>query len=311
MLARSRLEELGFRVLVPEGLFRKDDYLAGDDEARARELMAAFANPEVDAVFPGTGGYGATRILDRLDYDIIRRHPKVFIGFSDITGLHLAIHQKTGLVTFHSPNPVFGLGSPANLSWFSRHWFWRAIRADQYPAEAEATAAGYSISAGDIASATSDRPFAETCQMDRPTALRGGTCRGRLTGGNLSLIAALMGTPFEIDTDDRILFLEDIGEAPYRVDRMLSTLRLAGKFDRVAGVVLGTFTRRKSEDTSQEVKTIDEVLADYFQRLKVPVVRGFPVGHHACNATLPLGVACELNADQAELRLLENPVRLP
>jgi muramoyltetrapeptide carboxypeptidase len=140
-----------------------------------------------------------------------------------------------------------------------------------------------------------------------PTPLVGGKARGRIIGGNLSLIAALQGTPFEIITEDRLLFLEDVGEAPYRVDRMLQSLELAGKLDRLAGVVLGTFTRRENEDTSDETRTISEVLTEYFSGRSYPVLLGFPVGHHTCNATLPIGVLCELDADQGSLRVLENP----
>src|SRR6185312_14619672 len=117
-LATKRLEEMGFKVRLPKNIYRKHGFLGGTDEERATELNEAFADPEVNAVFPGTGGYGTTRIVDKLDYDVIRRNPKIFIGFSDITGLHIAINQQTGLVTFHSPVPEWGLGSEEQLSPF-------------------------------------------------------------------------------------------------------------------------------------------------------------------------------------------------
>src|SRR6478735_10959319 len=128
-LAKKRLEQMGFKVRIPAGLFRKKGFLGGTDDERAAELMAAFADPKVNAIFPGTGGYGTTRILDKLDYDVIRRNPKILVGFSDITGLHIAINQQTGLVTFHSPLPEWGLGIDQNLMPFAAKWFWRAILA--------------------------------------------------------------------------------------------------------------------------------------------------------------------------------------
>ncbi|HEY6565572.1 MAG TPA: LD-carboxypeptidase, partial [Pirellulaceae bacterium] len=238
-LVRQRLEAAGFKVRIPKDLFRAADFLAGSDETRAAELMEAFRDPAVDAVFPGTGGYGTTRILDRLDYDTIRAHPKVFVGFSDITALHLAIHRRTGLVTFHSPNPMWGLGNKQNLTWFSDHWFWRAILANRYEDDPPVTSRGYRISALPANPADPKENYRDCCHIPLPECLAPGKATGRLTGGNLSLVAATMGTPYEIETEGRILFLEDVGEEPYRIDRMLSTLRLAGKLKPLAGVVLG------------------------------------------------------------------------
>ncbi len=305
-LAATRLREMGFQVQCRDDLYRERGYLAGSDQTRADELNAAFRDPQVQGIFPGTGGYGTTRILPMLDYDMIRANPKVFIGFSDITALHLAISQQTGLVTFHSPNPMWGLGSPENLTPLSAHWFWRAILADRYNEHGS----GYLISALGWSANANEAALRSTCEISPPTTLVAGKATGRLTGGNLSLVAALMGTPYEIQTDDRILFLEDIGEAPYRVDRMLCTLKLAGKLDHISGAVLGQFTRRDEENTSDEKGTIDEVLDEYFQPLGVPVIKNFPAGHHRCNATLPIGGNMEIDAECGTLRLLEDPVRV-
>jgi muramoyltetrapeptide carboxypeptidase len=306
-LAEKRLREKGFQVQIPDDLFRADDYLAGTDARRAEELMQAFGDPNVAAIFPGTGGYGTMRILRRLNFDQIRQHPKILIGFSDITALHLAIHQKTGLVTFHSPNPMYGLGNEDGLSSFSEHWFWRALLPAGHGKSGDDLQKGYVLSPLAWASRDTEGRFEQACKLPLPTPLVSGKARGRIIGGNLSLIAALQGTPFEIVTEDRLLFLEDVGEAPYRVDRMLQSLQLAGKLDRLAGVVLGTFTRRENEDTSKETRTIIEVLTEYFSGRRYPVLLGFPVGHHSCNATLPIGVLCELDADQGSLRMLEDP----
>jgi muramoyltetrapeptide carboxypeptidase len=304
-LATKRLEEMGFKVRIPKNLFRKKGFLGGSDEERAAELIAAFADPDVKAIMPGTGGYGTTRIVDKLDYEVIRRNPKILVGFSDITALHIAINQKTGLVTFHSPLPEWGLGVDKNLSPFAAKWFWRAILAKEYNGQK----AGYTIFThpSHLTQAGDAKLFED---VPRPVTMRGGMVRGRLIGGNLSVLHALMGTPYEIDTNDKILFLEDVGEAPYRVDRMLSTLRLAGKFDHVAGVILGQFSSRKNEAKWDDDSSIDDVLKDYFGRLNVPVVNHFPVGHVRYNATLPVGAMAELDADAQTLRLLENPVAL-
>jgi muramoyltetrapeptide carboxypeptidase len=303
-LAKERLEKLGYKVRFPKNLFRKHGYLAGTDEERAAEIMAGFSDPQIDAIFPGTGGYGTTRIVDDLDYDVIRKNPKVLIGFSDITGLHLAINQQTGLVTFHSPNPEYSFGNPDGFNPYAARWFWRALAADKYGDQI-----GYKIvpkpESGDAA--WNPKIFADFPQTE---ALAPGTARGRIIGGNLSVLHALMGSPYEIETDDKVLFLEDVGEAPYRIDRMLSTLKLAGKFDKVRGVILGAFTRRKDEDPWEDDWSMQDVLRDYFAKLGVPVLANFPVGHVPFNTTLPIGAEAELDATAGTVTILENPVRL-
>ena len=311
--AKRRLEERGFKVKVPETLVRKMGFLAGSDQERAAELMAAFADPEVDAIFPGTGGYGTTRIVDKLDYEAIRRNPKILIGFSDITGLHIAINQRTGLVTFHSPVPETAFGKERPLSEFAARSFWRALLAEKYADPLtdaqERGRAGYTIATTLPDVGKSGENVAEDDIPPALVTLAPGRARGRLIGGNLSVLHALMGTPYEIQTKGKILFLEDVGEAPYRIDRMLSTLKLAGKLDGLAGVVLGQFTARRDEAKWNDDATIDDVLGDYFADLGVPVLMQFPVGHVRYNATLPVGAMVELDAAGQTLRLLENPVR--
>jgi muramoyltetrapeptide carboxypeptidase len=310
-LATKRLEEMGFKVRIPKNLFRQKGFLGGSDEERATELMAAFADPEVKAVLPGTGGYGTTRIVDKLDYDVIRRNPKILVGFSDITGLHIAINQKTGLVTFHSPLPEWGLGTDENLSPYAAKWFWRAILAKSYHDSPEdKLSIGYTIEtrANSPPAPGDDKLFKD---VPHPVTMQGGKATGRLIGGNVSVVVATMGSPYEIQTDGKILFLEDVGEEPYRVDRMLNTLRLAGKFDHVTGVILGQFSPRKEEPKWSTDESMDEVLKDFFAKLGVPVVSHFPLGHVRYNTTLPVGALTELDADAQTLRILENPVRLP
>lgn len=306
LLAKMRLEQRGFHVSLPADLFRQHGYLAGTDQQRADEIMSAFKDQNVDAIFCATGGFGTTRLLHLLDYEVIRKNPKILTGYSDITGLHLAIHRHTGLITFHAPNVDSGLGA---LSEFSKHWFWRAINNPTDQANEP-----YSLSPFDFRLADGNRfdqtAYQENCQLPTPRHFgKHTTAEGRIVGGNLSLVAALMGTPFEIETKGNILFLEDIGEAPYRIDRMLSTLQLAGKLDEMNGAVLGTFTERFDQDRSNEGQSVIQVLASYFGTQSKPVIYGFPFGHHTCNATIPIGVRCRIDTANKSVRLLESPTQ--
>lgn len=296
LLARDRLVARGYRVVMRDDLFAREGYLAGSDERRAEELMQAFLDPEVNAVFPGTGGYGTMRILDRLDYGQIRAHAKLVIGFSDLTALHSALNRHAGLVTFHSPNPMWGLGSEEGLTAFSEEWFFRAVEARPgYAGE------GYTI---EIPTSGGD----DEEEVPRPVALGRGKARGRLVGGNLSLLSTLEGTPYAIDTTGAILLIEDTREAPYRVDRMLRQLQLAGKLARLRGAVLGQFTRnydREDETRDPDPRfTVDGVLRQYFEGAGIPVLMNYPIGHHPMNATLPLGAEVEIDADAGVLRVV-------
>jgi muramoyltetrapeptide carboxypeptidase len=284
-----RLEADGYHVLIPPGIGeRRTGYLAGTDDQRADELNRIIRDPKVRAIFPVRGGFGLTRILDRVDYAALRRDPKIVTGYSDVTAFHLAIGRKARLVTFHSPMVQSSLaeGDVPRFR-FAAASFHRAIFADAY----KSGETGYAIALPTV---------------PPPARLVGGTAQGRLLGGNLSLICATLGTPYAIEPRGAILFLEDVHEAPYRVDRMLSQLRLAGILDAVAGVLAGSFT----SDNPADARELDRVVKDYLGRLKVPVILNFPVGHAPLNATLPEGARAELNADRPSLRLLEDPVRL-
>jgi muramoyltetrapeptide carboxypeptidase len=285
----DQLEKGGYRVLIPPGIERrKRGYLAGSDEERASELNRMIRDPRVRAIFPVGGGYGLTRILDRIDYDALRKDPKMITGYSDLTALHLAVARQVRLVTFHSPMPAHNLwrGEKPEFA-FAAESFRRAVFADQY----QKGMSGYTIAIPSEA---------------RPVKRIGGRARGRLLGGNLTLICATLGTPYALRPEGAILLLEDTNEAPYRVDRMLSQLRLAGVLDAVAGVVVGSFCPRDHPDA----KELDRVLREWLGTLKVPVLLRFPVGHTPLNATLPHGGLVELDADGGTLRLLEDPVRL-
>jgi len=271
--------EAGFRVRLDPALpGRRDRYLAGTDDERTEELNRALRDPEVRGVFVLRGGFGLTRILDRLDYEALRRDPKVIAGFSDVTALHLAVGRRARVVTFHAPmaSSVRVVGPDPT---FAERSFRDTLLLDP-------TAAGRKV---------------PTPDGSPVTTVVGGRCEGRLVGGNLSLIAATLGTPYAIDARDAVLLLEDVDERAYRVDRMMSHLRLAGVLDDVAGVVLGRFTAKDAEEQSMQ----QEVVLEYCRALGCPVVANFPCGHVADNATLPLGARVTLDADAGTLTILE------
>ena len=309
--AVRRLTGMGFRTKLVGDLYTRRGYLAGRDEARAQALTEAYRDPDVRVIFCGTGGYGTTRILEHLDFDVIRRNPKVLVGFSDVTALHLAIQKETGQITFHGPNLMWGLGSlDRGLTPFASAHLWRAVCTPD-ALEALRGRPGESVPGLDRTAVSG--PLAYDLSMleaesPRPTVLRPGRARGRLIGGNLSLVCALVGTRWEIDTRGRILFLEDVGEDPYRIDRFLRQLKQAGKLDGVAGVILGRWHKCVAEEPERSL-SLDEIFSDYFADAPYPVVVQFPVGHVRDNATLPEGALAELDADAITLRILEPTVR--
>jgi muramoyltetrapeptide carboxypeptidase len=288
--ALERIRHRGFHVKTYGDIYRRAGYLAGDDQTRADEFMAAFTDPDIAAVWCARGGYGVMRLLGRIDFDVVRRNPKVFVGFSDITILHLAIGQRAGLVTFHGPNLQDGFGKPDDMPASNEAALWRALMLEEQPK----TVPGYSFDQDDAA-------FHES------RAITQGSAKGRLTGGNLAVICGLMGTPFEIETAGRILFLEDVSERAYRIDRYLSQLTLAGKLQSAAGIVLGTFSY-EDDDRPESQETIAALFDEYCGRLEIPVLAGFPAGHAQYNLTLPMGALAEIDANSCCLKVLQSPV---
>lgn len=288
--ALVRIQERGFRTKTYGDIYRSHGYLAGDDATRAAELMEAFADPEASAIWCARGGYGVMRLLDRIDFGVIRRNPKIFVGFSDITALHHAIHQATGLITFHGPNLQDGFGKPDDMPTVNERSLWRAILANNQAPVGDETPI--------------DLTGADTSQL---RSLHGGVSTARLTGGNLAVIAGMMGTAYEVETSGRILFLEDIGERLYRIDRYLSQLRLAGKLRDVAGVLLGGFSYDDG-DQADDPTAIAALCHEFFAYLGVPVLAGFPAGHETFNLTVPIGGLIKLDADAKQVTLLENCV---
>ena len=273
-----RLKSLGFGVQTGRFWGRKSGYLAGTDQERAADLMEMFTDPTVDGIVCLRGGYGSMRLIPYLDFQLISKNPKVFVGFSDITTLHLALTRLAGFVTFHGPMVASDFGGGATA--YTVEYFRRAV-----------TAPGV---IGEIV-----RPN----DGARVETINGGRAVGTLTGGNLTLVAASLGTSFEIQTKGSILFLEEMGEESYRVDRMLTQLKLAGKLDRVAGIVFGRSTGGATKGVG-----LREAVREILGPVGVPAVYGLALGHEADKVTLPLGVRAGLDADRGLLVVTEPAV---
>ena len=284
-VATESLQALGFKVREAPNLRARYGHLAGSDAQRAADVGAMFADPGVHGLLAMTGGSGGNRILPLLDYAQIRLTPKFLGGFSDLTALINAVHAKTGLVTFHCPMAA------SEWNAFSVEHF----RGTLLDAQAMLLA-NPKEDDGNIVSKTG-----------RITTLRGGRARGPLLGGNLAVLTSMAGSPYWPAFDGAILFLEDVNEYIYRVDRMLSTLMLNGVLQRLAGVVLGAFTNCEPGDGFGTL-TLDEVFDDYFLPLKVPVYRGAQFGHIKRKFTLPVGLDVEMDADAGTLRYLQPAV---
>lgn len=274
-------ERMGFKVKLGKSCGNRYGYLAGTDEERARDIHDMFLDDEVDAIICLRGGYGATRILDKLDWDLIAAHPKIFVGFSDITALHIAMLNRCNLVTFHGPMSMGWGDSP--LDDFSREVMYRTLM--------NPTPAG---------------ELKNPPEYPRET-VNPGSCEGQLVGGNLMLMASSLGTPWEIDTRDRIVFIEEIGERTYCVDRMLTQLRLAGKFEDCAGIIFGDFADCPVEYPEFGC-TLDEIIRDVVVPCGKPVFTGLRCGHCTPKLTLPFGVRCRMDADACTLTVLEAAV---
>jgi muramoyltetrapeptide carboxypeptidase len=280
------VESFGFKARPGKHLFARNQYLAGTDAQRAEDLNAMFEDSSVDAIMCIAGGYGAMRILPALDYDTIRANPKPLIGYSDITALHSAIHKLTGMVTYHGPT-VLSRFTPYSLDEF------RKVLFDPQPRMQIGAPPPFEKGPGKV-----DRE-------NRITPLVPGIARGRLTGGNLTLISCLMGTPYEPDFAGRLVFLEDVHEAPYRVDRMLSQLVISGKLKQAAGIIFGKFTDAES---SGNTFSLEEVLTDFAKTVGVPSARGVMIGHVPDQTVVPIGIEAEFDASTGTLTLLEPAV---
>lgn len=285
--ALEAMTRLGFKPLLGKHVRKRHGFLAGTDRERASDLMSMFADRRISGIFCLRGGYGSSRLLDLLDYSFIRSHPKLLVGYSDITSLHCALNRIPGLVSMHGPMP-----GPE----FSRH---------DLPA--------FTVN-GFLRTTTIAHAPGGICQgydSTKVTVLAPGRASGRLVGGNLTLLCASLGTPYQPALAERILFIEEIDEEPYRVDRLLTQLLNAGLLRRVAGIAIGFLqncTDPKATISKEYRQTVDDVLKERLGNLGVPVVCGLPFGHHRFNATIPVGVRATLDTSIPDLVITEAAV---
>jgi muramoyltetrapeptide carboxypeptidase len=278
----SYLEHLGYNVVVGANVLKKHGYLAGTDEERADDLHAMFRDERVRMILCARGGYGTPRLLQLLDYKLIKRNPKILVGFSDITALQLAFWAKCGLVTFHAPMLATDMAEPMDP--FTEEMFWLLVTSSQ--------------KVGYVA-------FPEPMETK---ILRPGSFEGHLLGGNLSLLVSLLGTPYQPALDNAALFVEEVGEEPYRIDRMLMHLQNASALAKCRGVMVGHCADCIPRDPSRPSLSLDDVLKEFALAIKKPVISNIPFGHVKQKLTLPVGVKVRVNVERRSLELLEAAV---
>lgn len=286
-IAKESFEALGLNVVFGEFTKSRYGHLAGTDEERAQELMSMFKNPEIKAIIALRGGSGAARILEKLDYEVIAKNPKIFIGYSDITALHLAIHKKTGLVTFHGPVAV------STWNDFSAGHLKKLLFDEEKVLFKNPSGKG-----GQLAQTT-----------NRIRTITPGTATGALLGGNLSVLTGIMGSQyFPEDWSGKILYLEDVGEKIYAVDRMMSQLKLGGVLEEIAGFVFGKCTEC-DPGSGYGSLTLEEVIDHYIEPLGIPAFTGAMIGHIDDNVTIPNGIPAEIDAVKGTIQLLRPAVQ--
>ncbi len=283
----ENIEKLGFKPYFTDNILARNGYLGGSDEKRSDDVNHMFINDKVDGIICARGGYGCNRILPMLDYDAIKANPKVLVGYSDITALHNAIYAKTGLVTFHGPVAT------STFNEFSINNFVNVI---MEPKER------YVFKHSDDYKKGGDYEI---------STIREGKAKGELIGGNLRIVVTLIGTPYDVDFTNKILYLEEIDEKPYRIDRMLTELLLAGKLQQVAGIALGVFRKcdkKVGTQKGEETFSLKEVLIDRLYDLGIPVIYGLSFGHIENKYTLPFGINAELDVMNQTITLEESAV---
>jgi muramoyltetrapeptide carboxypeptidase len=284
--ALQNITDLGFKTKVGRYAREKNGFLAGTDQERLSDLHWAFTDSEVDAVWCVRGGYGVSRLLPEVDYQLIKKNPKIFIGYSDITALHVAIFQNCGLVTFHGPVAA------STSSNYSKNNVFNVLINPSAPYRIELSPDNQS----------------KESNLFKTEVITPGKCRGRLVGGNLSLLSALAGTPFALrNLKGKILFVEEINEQPYRIDRMLTQLRQSADLRSLAGIALGVFEGCNPRDATSSQSLI-EVLKDRLGDLGIPVIYGLSFGHIRDQFTLPVGIEAELDCENAVMTFLETGV---
>lgn len=267
----SSLTEMGYKLKLGKHVKDRNGYLAGTDLDRAQDLMGMFLDKSVDAIVCTRGGWGSNRILDLIDFNLIKKNPKIFIGFSDITSLHLAILKKTGLVTFHGPVGKSDWNDFTKASW-------------------------------DSVLLKGETPLFEIPEDELSYRINPGVAKGRLLGGNLTVLTSMIGSDYLPDFKGAILFLEDVGEDVYRIDRMLTQLKLSGILSQINGFVFGKCTEC---DANQNSLSLKRVFQDHLSNLNIPAFYGAMISHEDRNITLPVGVKATIDADKKTIKLEE------
>jgi muramoyltetrapeptide carboxypeptidase len=272
------LKQKGYRVKLSPNITKKHGYFAGTDAQRLDDIHSMFRDPEIDAVFCARGGWGGLRLVDHIDYDLIAQNPKPFVGYSDITTLQLALWKKIGLTSFSGPMVAVEMGK--GIDPFTENHFWGLIQ-------------------------TKDRYYTVNLNNTSTTIHNHGKASGVLLGGCLAMISTLLGTPFSPDYRGSILFIEDVGEKPYKIDRYLAHLKQAGIFEEINGLILGDFLDCVAED-DEESFTISELFDQYFSGSVYPVIKDFPYGHGDVKITMPIGCLTQMDTSENSIQF-SNP----
>jgi len=291
---KTNLESIGLFAVPSKNLFKKIGYLAGDDRERVEDLHEMFTRKDIAGIFCARGGYGTPRILRFIDYELIRKNPKVIVGYSDITALLIAIFVKTGLVTFH------GAVGISTFNDFTKNYIRQVLFEPKNYLEL--------ISEPEI---SNDLEVSSSSTGNNILKISLGKAEGQLIGGNLSLMVSLLGTEFDFNLENKIIFLEEVGEEPYRIDRMLTQLINAKKFDTCRAIVMGVFSNcevKKENPAFQDSFTLREVLFDRLGSLGIPVIYGLSFGHIKNKFTLPIGIRAMIDVDNQKFALLETAV---
>jgi len=268
MKGKTAIESMGFRTFFDEGIFQKHGFLAGTDMQRADQVNRLFADPYVQAIVCARGGYGSMRILSLLDFETIQTHPKIFLGFSDISAILSVLCDRCGLVTFHGPVVT----TLANAT------------------EKTLTALRTALTS----------PIELELVPENVMVIKPGECSGILAGGNLTTLCHLVGTPYAPNFKGKILFFEDVGEMPYRIDRMLTQMKLAGCFNEITGLIIGAFKE------CGQLNEIVEIFNNIFDDADIPILGGFDMGHGEHNLTIPMGLGATLDTDKKRLLFHES-----
>lgn len=277
------IESLGYKTIVGKNVGKVRGYLAGTDEERIDDIHQMFGDKNVKAIFCLRGGYGAFRLLDKIDYKLIQKNPKIFVGFSEITALQMAFLKKSNLISFAGPMVVPNFSS--EIDTFTEERFWRSI------------------------TSTASRERIQISAKQQLSKIKIGQTTGRLIGGNLSVFSALIGTGYVPELKNKILFLEEIDEPPYKIDRMLNQLKLNNSFKNLNGIILGSFKGCIEQDKNKKTLTLEEVWNDYFESVKIPVIHSFPHGHIKDMVTMPLGIKVRMNMKKKFVEFTESGVR--